>query len=386
MLLDVIVVDDNESRYDMLIAFLQQKQFYKLLSIDCCKTADQARIKTKIKIYDLMILDAVLPKKMGYDPSFSVGLELLNDLQNGQLGHSAALRAPKRIIGITANSQDLHDFSEKFIEHTTVIIDANIGSSAWLDKISANIETMLAALNYNKDKLLITIHGIRTFGQWQKKLQELLCTKTLTFDFSTIKYGFFQLFIMYIPFLRDMAIVEAKKTLIDLINNSQEKKIYIVAHSFGTYIAAKAIISSQCIKNVEMVIFCGSVLQAKSGMWKKLIGKTKILLNDCAADDKVLMLCKAVIPLFGDSGRVGYYGDNNASHTNRFFLGGHSLYFKDDFIEEHWIPCLLKPDMASQIDNRCKPAWYHGVQEFLISGFKLFTIIIIIVIYIKFIM
>ena len=58
-----------------------------------------------------------------------------------------------------------------------------------------------------------------------------------------------------------------------------------------------------------------------------------------------------------DAGRRGFYGQNNDKFINRYFKGGHSLYFKNknsnkSFMEENWLPYILKDKDLKVIDER----------------------------------
>ena len=61
---------------------------------------------------------------------------------------------------------------------------------------------------------------------------------------------------------------------------------------------------------------------------------------------------------------------NNQKLINRFFKGGHSLYFEDyqskNFIENYWIPYLIDSKDLSIIDDR-KDNIYSDVTEPLLT-------------------
>lgn len=53
------------------------------------------------------------------------------------------------------------------------------------------------------------------------------------------------------------------------------------------------------------------------------------------------------------AGKTGFYGFNNKFLMNRFFSGGHGLYFAGDtFMLQHWIPLLDDESRLPEIDER----------------------------------
>jgi YD repeat-containing protein len=80
--------------------------------------------------------------------------------------------------------------------------------------------------------------------------------------------------------------------------------------------------------------------------WNDLIdtGAVESVVNDCGLHDRVLLISQWVVLLTGSAGRLGFFGRLDDRFSNRFFPGGHSLYFADSFMREWWIPILADPD------------------------------------------
>ena len=235
-------------------------------------------------------------------------------------------------------------------------------------------------------RLIITIHGIRTFGQWQERLEHLIVNDDQCPDdieFAHWKYGYFSVFAFLFPPFRAFATRNFKKELIDLESNSDYQRIDIVAHSFGTHIIAKAIKSLPIKKRprIDTLILAGSVLK-HSFVWSSIIGKgVKRVLNDCGTKDNILILSQAAVLLTGMAGRIGFTGFMGKNLRNRYFEFGHSGYFEkkhkpyDDFMKHYWVPFLLTDATPESIDQR-KPTLINGIITFLSKNSEPITLLL----------
>jgi hypothetical protein len=59
--------------------------------------------------------------------------------------------------------------------------------------------------------VVVTVHGIRTFGQWQERLEELLHIDTDDIKVLHYKFGRFSVIAFLIPFLRWLATRQFRK-------------------------------------------------------------------------------------------------------------------------------------------------------------------------------
>lgn len=51
-------------------------------------------------------------------------------------------------------------------------------------------------------RLIITVHGIRTFGHWQERLEQMIKRRDPTVEVFNYKYGYFSVAAFVVPFLR----------------------------------------------------------------------------------------------------------------------------------------------------------------------------------------
>jgi hypothetical protein len=199
--------------------------------------------------------------------------------------------------------------------------------------------------------LIITVHGILTFGDWQERLEVLLDSqeggKARTIEHY--KFGFFSAFAFVVPFLRWLVVRRFRRYLLRKTKSETFSRIDIVAHSFGTHVVGWGLyrISERKRPQIDTVIFAGSVLKSNFP-WQRLHGTcVKRVLNDCGLRDKILLLSQFLVLFTGMAGRIGFSGGTGRTFRNRFFDFGHGGYFfkdnqpYDGFMKRYWLPLLL---------------------------------------------
>ena len=161
-----------------------------------------------------------------------------------------------------------------------------------------------------RQRVVVTVHGIRTFGQWKERLESLLRTQSTSIEVVHYHYGYFSIFAFVIPFLRWIQVRRFRNALIQLSEKNPASELSIVAHSFGTHLVGWALRGLRGKgPGVKNVILAGSVLRSNFP-WNPLIanGQVERVVNDCAIRDKVLLLSEFGAPLTGMAGRVGFNG------------------------------------------------------------------------------
>ena len=146
--------------------------------------------------------------------------------------------------------------------------------------------------------LVLTVHGIRTFGQWQERLEKLLKAEDPFIEVFSYKYGYFSVLAFMIPFLRWLVTRRFRQDMLREIEKAQWARIDIVAHSFGTHLVAWGLYGIEPDKRptIHTIILAGSVL--KAGVpWRDCLGSSVArVLNECGIDDSIqlqvwLFLC-----------------------------------------------------------------------------------------------
>lgn len=220
--------------------------------------------------------------------------------------------------------------------------------------------------------LVITVHGIRTYGDWQGDLQKLLEAAEPGIVVRNFQYGYFSALAFLVPFLRWIVARRFRKFLVHAIRSMPpEARIDIVAHSFGTYLAASALKAVPEGRRINTIILAGSVLRPTFPWFQyQEAGTLGRVVNECGWDDNVLLLCQATALMLGMAGRVGFQAMVGEDFANRYYRGGHGLYFDRDkrFMRERWIPLLTTDSPIEAVNERPPLTPLGGGKLFLLNN------------------
>jgi CheY-like chemotaxis protein len=354
-MLKILLVDDSVPRAKLIKQKFREHDLLHHMVFVTCISADAARVEL-LESCDLMILDVLLPKKDHGTPQALHSLNLLKDLADS----GKPFIRPKMIIGLTADISGLQTHQKTFLDAASVVLDGNLNSQDWVDSLIRQVATIVGASQKIEklatDQMLISVHGIRTYGGWQRCLIEEIKKYSRSFDFVEIKYGYLDLFYFFVPWSRKKKAVEIGRRLAVVIDQNQDKRILVVAHSFGTVILSEALKFVDDSSRLGGVVMCGSPLSEKTNI-DHIVDAADLTVNECGVNDNVLLLSKLLVPGLGYAGRVGFYRENTSRFLNRYHVGGHSLYFEDcqdgtTFVEEQWLPMLIGGECVDPIDSR----------------------------------
>lgn len=237
----------------------------------------------------------------------------------------------------------------------------------------------------NPEKLIVvTVHGIRTFGEWQDRLAALIRSEAPEADVHNYQYGFFSVLAFLFPPFRAIRVWLFRRSLKRILDKNPSARITIVGHSFGTHMVGWALARRfpPPLRPIEQVILAGSVLRQNFD-WERLIdeGIVRRVVNDCGTDDSVLILSQFGVLFTGMAGRIGFSGPTGVTLFNRYHPGGHSHYFlgmdgKPDngFMQTYWLPLILAPGLPLSAVPRPTASAAVGLIQFLVQnadGFKI---------------
>lgn len=359
-------------RVNIIKDSLSKLPYFHLLDVIYCESADRARIELQRPI-DLILLDVLIPKKINGTPQALHSITLLTDICNPKKSYIR----PRLIIGLTADIEELGVYQEQFAREAAVVLRGSLTELDWLDSLHAQMASVLSSdkkINQSvKDRLLITVHGIRTYGQWQAKISDEVMRTSRSFDSIEIKYGRLDLLRFAIPYFRKGIVARESLKLSRSLSDFKGREIHIIAHSFGTFIVSNALkeLNEGCA--IKSVIFCGSPMRESDDI-EHIVRSSELTVNDCGTHDFVLLLARLCMLGVGDAGRVGFLRENSSRFQNRYFEGGHSLYFKNIdnnvvFYERHWIPMITLGKDIKRVDLRES---YFG-EDFADIFIKIFT-------------
>jgi len=225
--------------------------------------------------------------------------------------------------------------------------------------------------------LVVTVHGIRTFGQWQDRLERLLSPSPPETSRTVIayRYGYFSVLAFLAPPLRWLVVRRFRSFFLDQCEGGNWERIDLVGHSFGTHIIGWALHGIPVARRpkIHTIILAGSVLK-NTFPWQTLIGKgVGRLVNDCGTKDGILILTQFLVLFTGMAGRLGFNGGTGRNFRNRFFAYGHSDYFIengqpfDRFMENYWVPLLTSDGETEMVDVR-ESKMLTGIEATLLNN------------------
>ena len=190
------------------------------------------------------------------------------------------------------------------------------------------------------------------------------------------RYGFFSSLAFLIPPLRWLVARQFRKFLVEEVRSApEEARIDLVAHSFGTYLAA----SAPCRicprgRKIHTVIFAGSVLRP-SFPWYKYLQSGRWDESSTSAAGTTRCWCSASAPRFcmGMAGRIGFHGMVGDRFVNRYYHPcGHGGYFdrEQQFMREGWLPLLTTDGPVLAHDDRPPLTALGGIKLFLLSNMQ----------------
>lgn len=235
---------------------------------------------------------------------------------------------------------------------------------------------------------LITVHGIRIFGNWPARLEALIVQargerKT---NVRQYRFGFFTVIAFLIPFLRNYAVHLFARNLFILSKQENSDRIDIVAHDYGCYIVGHALKKINISKDIPIhtVIFAGNTVSPNFPVHKLIKNGVQRIVNDCATRDWELLITQLLVFGTGAAGRFGISGVQTDRFINRYFSIGHRGYFfnlqgktSDEFMKDYWLPILTGDGKVQLIDERAPLTPISAFFQSLIINAQIYVLAVI---------
>jgi WD40 repeat protein len=236
--------------------------------------------------------------------------------------------------------------------------------------------------------LIVTVHGIRTYGWWQERLEALIKAREPETRVFNYHFGYFSVAAFMVPPLRWLLTRRFHAALIKEVKSESWDRIDIVAHSFGTHLVAWALhgIAPDKRPRIHTIILAGSVLKPNFPWQEWFDRHLTYLVNDCGIRDSVLVLNQLFVLFTGMAGRVGFKGMTNDRFRNRYFNFGHSGYFQkgdtpyDDFLVDKWLPLLLSDSAPAVFDERKPLGAIGGLVIFCLNNLEPIKLLVYVIV------
>lgn len=209
---------------------------------------------------------------------------------------------------------------------------------AFLKTEEDQLRAELAALETNTKPMVLSVHGIRTRGVWQKKITRYL--EDAGFAHEPYDYGRFGLLRFVWPPSRQKQVDRFRDLYDSAATRTAKGYPSVIAHSFGTLIVTDAI--DQYDLRFDQVILCGAIVKTDYD-WDTACrgGYVTRVLNDHGRLDIWARLARYMVNDAGQSGLSGFDTTAGGKVLNRDHKRfGHSSYFYDRNYTQSWIPFL----------------------------------------------
>jgi hypothetical protein len=231
------------------------------------------------------------------------------------------------------------------------------------------------------EHVVITVHGIRTYGDWQDRLERLIKTVDPHSHVYNYRYNYFSVVRFIVPLSRWVETRRFRKRLLDTLRrHPADSRLDIVAHSFGTHLVAWGLfgIPASVRPHVDTILFAGSVLRPdfpRNDLMEP--GQVRRVINECGIYDKVLVVNQASVFFTGMAGRVGFVGGMFDRFLNRYHRFGHSGCFQrrrprqyDRFMLRRWLPLLTSDCVPVRVDKRRPSTTAQGIRETILRNLE----------------
>jgi len=361
-----LIIEDDDHKADVIKAeffnsCIHKDSVYRVISVS-------AALKLlKTTKYSIVILDLNIPATDDGNPIEQGGATFLEKL----IYYKQRYIKPEQIIGITSFSELIEVYESRFSELDFSLKD--FSSDAWRSTLKNRIQWNADLLrNKNRTagaKIIVSIHGIRTLGDWQNEFEKQVVKNVSGYIYKKYRYNYFSSVELLLTSSRKVIVEHFREELITMINEYPDAEFNFVSHSFGTYVLAKGLetLPVDTDLKIDNIILAGSVLK-ESFTWSSLVSSYSInnIVNDCGYNDNILLLSKLTCKGLGMAGRRGFMGCNNV--INRFFKGGHAFFDREsEFMIKYWLPIFS--NNAAHHDER-KFGFFRENVEIFISTWK----------------
>jgi nucleoside phosphorylase/CheY-like chemotaxis protein len=128
-MLSILIVDDNPEKIKLIREIIVSLSISEDF-IDYASCIIEAKRKLLTKKFDIMLLDIMLPLRIGDDPSQDSGVELLSEITA-----TDKYLMPNHIIGITAYREVYAKYNSSFDENLIALLIYDRSSEEWKERI-----------------------------------------------------------------------------------------------------------------------------------------------------------------------------------------------------------------------------------------------------------
>jgi hypothetical protein len=208
-------------------------------------------------------------------------------------------------------------------------------------------------------EVVVLVHGIRTEAPWEEMVRDILEDSPRRVVVP-LRYGRFDALRFWFPlWTRTREIRRILLRLQAIHHKHADKKLSIVAHSFGTYAIGRILRDTPNLV-LHRLVLCGSILP-RDFRWDHVSNRLQSdVMNECGTKDVWPVIAGRYTWRCGASGT---YGFGTGGVYDRFHAGGHSDYFSPAFVTNYWLPLFDAGDIVHPPNEarRSTPWWLRFV-------------------------
>jgi len=188
-------------------------------------------------------------------------------------------------------------------------------------------------------RVVISLHGIRTRGVWQKELAPELALGG--FVPYALDYGSFSALELLWPSCLDKQVSWLLGAYERIRNVTGCERPSVIAHSFGTLQIAH-LLKKHAEVIFDKVILAGGIVPVDFP-WSELLtwGRVSWVMNEYSGKDLWPHVARRVVPRAGHCGAAQFTDNHRALHQVGHAYLGHSDYFSQGHFRYQWLPTLL---------------------------------------------
>ena len=133
-MISVLIMDDNEVKIEDLRRLLIEECFVKDECIHVAKNVHEGRVLLRQQVYDLLLLDLVLPERKDTDAREDVGASFVDELFS-----TSPMKMPIHIIGLTQFDETLGNLTARFENKLWYLIKYDENDITWKNRIRSKV-------------------------------------------------------------------------------------------------------------------------------------------------------------------------------------------------------------------------------------------------------
>lgn len=226
--------------------------------------------------------------------------------------------------------------------------------------------------------VVVSIHGIRTTGRWQKELTDELVQRG--FRHIPLDYGYFPAISLLLPWSRRRKVRWLLEYYDRELSDLAEPPS-VVAHSYGTYLLAEAMLANSLMR-FDRIILCGSIVRPDYPWSTVLVDRNqaRMVLHETGGRDFWAKVVAWAVSDAGSSGVGGFQdrarlpGESGELLVQEIHHPTHQhsdFFFRQNY-RERWIPFLLGNSPRDEVPARGRRSnWRFGLTATGLMGLSL---------------